>query len=367
CSLTQQVADLAEEAGAVCCICREGYKYQPTKVLGIYTFTKRCPVEEYEVRARKTLGYTTVSHYNIVHVECHMAAVRLARARDEWESAALQNASTRCNGLLPLWGPHVPESAFASCLARHTTYLQECTQHRDIGHTCTLHDLKLLLLRFARGRTFHDDTGGGGPLSNMQLVPALVHMALYVINTSRVAAREAAALEGSLGWAAPRLLEAAHDAEGPLYYLALTLMLYPHAKWRSLRVESLRRVITIAQARAAAPGGPALRALPPDHRAPKPWPDYKPYVTFVAVIDQLYNVMFKNVTATTVDQWPIKLAEYIRHNDEANAKAAEKIVTTLTDELLPCSSFAEFCDAAGFLEDIPDPDAFLQTLIDELP
>ncbi|KAI5633456.1 e3 ubiquitin-protein ligase UBR4 domain-containing protein [Phthorimaea operculella] len=81
CSLTQQVLDLAEEQGAVCCICREGYKYQPTKVLGIYTFTKRCPVEEYEVRARKTLGYTTVSHYNIVHVECHMAAVRLARAR----------------------------------------------------------------------------------------------------------------------------------------------------------------------------------------------------------------------------------------------------------------------------------------------
>lgn len=32
CSLTQQVAELAEEAGAVCCICREGYKYQPTKV-----------------------------------------------------------------------------------------------------------------------------------------------------------------------------------------------------------------------------------------------------------------------------------------------------------------------------------------------
>ncbi|CAG9110050.1 unnamed protein product [Plutella xylostella] len=183
CSLTQQVAELAEEHGAVCCICREGYKYQPTKVLGIYTFTKRCPVEEYELRARKTLGYSTVSHYNVVHVECHMAAVRLARARDEWESAALQNASTRCNGLLPLWGPHVPESAFASCLARHTGYLQECTGHRDIGHTCTVHDLKLLILRFARGRTFHDDTGGGGPLSNMQLLPAVAHMALYVINT----------------------------------------------------------------------------------------------------------------------------------------------------------------------------------------
>ncbi|KAG6463209.1 hypothetical protein O3G_MSEX013740 [Manduca sexta] len=367
CSLTQQLADLAEEAGAVCCICREGYKYQPTKVLGIYTYTKRCPVEEYEVRARKTLGYTTVSHYNIVHVECHMAAVRLARARDEWESAALQNASTRCNGLLPLWGPHVPESAFASCLARHTTYLQECTGHRDIGHTCTLHDLKLLLVRFARGRTFHDDTGGGGPLSNMQLVPALVHMALYVINTSRVAGREVTALEASLAWAPAKVLESAHEAEGPLYFITLMLVLYPHAKWRALKVEQLKRLLLMGHVRAAHPAGPAVRALAPEHRAVKQWADYKPYALFVAIIDQLYNVMFKTVSATTVDQWPLKLAEYIRHNDEANAKAAERIVTTLTDELLPCASFAEFCDAAGFLELIPDPDAFLQALIDEQP
>lgn len=73
------------------------------------------------------------------------------------------------------------------------------------------------------------------------------------------------------------------------------------------------------------------------------------------------------MNATAVDQWPIKLAEYVRHNDEANAKAAEKIVTTFTDELLPCASFAEFCDAAGFLEDIPEPDAFLQVLVEEQP
>ena len=33
--------------------------------------------------------------------------VRLARGRDEWESAALQNANTKCNGLLPIWGPQV--------------------------------------------------------------------------------------------------------------------------------------------------------------------------------------------------------------------------------------------------------------------
>ena len=45
--------------------------------------------------------------------------LRHARGREEWESAALQNANTRCNGLLPLWGPQVQESVFASCLARY--------------------------------------------------------------------------------------------------------------------------------------------------------------------------------------------------------------------------------------------------------
>ena len=96
------------------------------------------------------MGYTTVTHFNLVHVDCHLAAVRLQRGRDEWESAMLQNANTRCNGLLPLWGPEVAESAFASCLARHNTFLMEATRHRDIGYVSTVHDLKLLLLRFAQ-------------------------------------------------------------------------------------------------------------------------------------------------------------------------------------------------------------------------
>jgi E3 ubiquitin-protein ligase UBR4 len=123
-----------------------------------------------------------------------MAAVRHARGRDEWESAALQNASTKCNGLLPLWGPQVQESAFASCLARHNNYLQECTGHREVSSTSyvsTIHDLKLLILRFAAEKSFSDDSGGGGPQSNLHLIAYMVHMALYVINTTRSAVREA--------------------------------------------------------------------------------------------------------------------------------------------------------------------------------
>lgn len=75
-SMLEQMEDLAEETGLVCVICREGYKYQPTKVLGIYTFSKKCLVEEADIKARKMFGYCTVSHFNVVHIDCHMAAIR---------------------------------------------------------------------------------------------------------------------------------------------------------------------------------------------------------------------------------------------------------------------------------------------------
>ena len=87
-----------DESGLTCCICREGYKFHPNKVLAIYTFSKRANLEEMEAKSRKTQGYSTVSHFNVVHVDCHNNAVRMQRGRDEWESAALQNANTRSVG-----------------------------------------------------------------------------------------------------------------------------------------------------------------------------------------------------------------------------------------------------------------------------
>lgn len=54
---------------------------QPTKVLGIYTFTKRVNLEELESKPRKQQGYSTVSHFNIVHYDCHLAAVRCVKSQ----------------------------------------------------------------------------------------------------------------------------------------------------------------------------------------------------------------------------------------------------------------------------------------------
>lgn len=184
-SILQKIEKLRDETGLTCFICREGYACQPGKVLGIYTFTKRVHVDPFELK-RKTYGYTTVTHFNVVHIECHMAALRTtSRGRDEWESASLQNANTRCNGLLPLWGPDVSEATFGSCMARHHSFMQESTQRCDITFNSSIHDLKLLLNRFAFEKSFHEDAGGGGPQSNMHLVPYLLFYGLYILLSSR--------------------------------------------------------------------------------------------------------------------------------------------------------------------------------------
>ncbi|XP_066149479.1 E3 ubiquitin-protein ligase UBR4 isoform X2 [Euwallacea fornicatus] len=357
-TILQQIEELGEESGLVCCICREGYKYQPTKVLGIYTFTKRCNVEKFEYAPRQTVGYSTVTHFNVVHIDCHMSAVRLARARDEWESAALQNANTKCNGLLPLWGPQVPESAFASCLARHNTYLQESTNHRDIGHASTVHDLKLLLLRFAQVKTFHEDTGGGGPQSNMHLVPYLIHVGLYVINTTRVYFREYGSL--TLYKGTDIKVDLAYQVEGPLYMATLALFLKSKREWEKERLEHLSRLIVIAHVRSFQP-----RRLDSGlgDKSIKDYYVYRPYLIFFGLIDAIYTYFFKDVEGE-YDQWPTNLADYIRHNDEALMKNSDKLLAFYTGDLLPCASFAEFCDVLD-LYDV-NPDTYITSVLDSV-
>ncbi|KAL5011609.1 hypothetical protein ScPMuIL_010160, partial [Solemya velum] len=212
-SVLKQMEDLKEETGLTCCICREGYRYQPQKVLAVYTFTKRVNLDDYENKLRTSIGYSTVSHFNVIHVDCHTAAVRHARGREEWESAALQNANTKCNGLLPMWGPQVPESAFATCLARHNSYLQECTGLRDPSYPYTVHDIKLLLMRFAQEKSLSEESGGGGRQSNIHLLPYMSHMVLYVINTTRSAGREEKNLTNFLDMSKDKWVENCFEKE----------------------------------------------------------------------------------------------------------------------------------------------------------
>ncbi|XP_031761327.1 E3 ubiquitin-protein ligase UBR4 isoform X1 [Xenopus tropicalis] len=362
-TLLKQMEELIEEPGLTCCICREGYKFQPTKVLGIYTFTKRMNLEELENKSRKQQGYSTVSHFNIVHYDCHLAAVRLARGREEWDSAALQNANTKCNGLLPVWGPHVPESAFATCLARHNTYLQECTGQREPTYQLNIHDLKLLFLRFAMEQSFSADTGGGGRESNIHLIPYIIHTVLYVLNTTRAISREEKNVQTFLEQPKEKWVESAFDVDGPHYYTVLALHLLPTERWKTIRIDVLRRLLVISHARAASPSG-ANRLT---DKSIRDYSVYRSSLLFWALVDLIYNMYKKVPTSNTEGGWSYSLADYIRLNDMPIYEAADKALKTFQDEFMPVESFSEFIDVAGLLSEIEDPDGFLRDLLNSVP
>ncbi|XP_064028194.1 E3 ubiquitin-protein ligase UBR4 isoform X5 [Pogoniulus pusillus] len=362
-ALLKQMEELIEEPGLTCCICREGYKFQPTKVLGIYTFTKRVALEEFENKPRKQQGYSTVSHFNIVHYDCHLAAVRLARGREEWESAALQNANTKCNGLLPVWGPHVPESAFATCLARHNTYLQECTGQREPTYQLNVHDIKLLFLRFAMEQSFSVDTGGGGRESNIHLIPYIIHTVLYVLNTTRATSREEKNLQSFMEHPKEKWVESAYEVDGPHYYTVLALHISPPEKWKTMRVEILKRLLVTSHARVVAPGGASRLA----DKAVKDYATYRSGLLFWALVDLIYSMFKKVPTSNTEGGWSYSLAEFIRHNDMPIHEVADKALKTFQEEFMPVETFAEFLDVAGLLSEINDPDSFLKDLLNSIP
>ncbi|XP_078094991.1 E3 ubiquitin-protein ligase UBR4 isoform X5 [Mustelus asterias] len=362
-TLLKQMEELIEEPGLTCCICREGYKFQPTKVLGIYTFTKRVAIEEFENKPRKQQGYSTVSHFNIVHYDCHLAAVRLARGREEWESAALQNANTKCNGLLPVWGPHVPESAFATCLARHNTYLQECTGQREPTYQLNIHDIKLLFLRFAMEQSFSVDTGGGGRESNIHLIPYIMHTVLYVLNTTRATSREEKNLQSFLEQPKEKWVENAYEVDGAHYFTVLALHIFPPEKWKATRLDFLKRLLVTTQARKASPSGSNKLS----DKSVKEYSVYRPVLLCWGLVDLMYGIFKKVPTSNTEGGWSYSLAEYIRHNDMPIYEATDRSLKTFQDEFMPAESFAEFLDVAGLLTEVEDPDNFLKDLLNSVP
>lgn len=117
-----------EEDGLACMVCREGYSLRPMDLLGVYTYSKRVNLGVgTSGSARGDCVYTTVSHFNIIHYQCHQEAKRadaaLRAPKKEWEGAALRNNETLCNNLFPLRGTSVPVTQYMRYIDQYWDYL----------------------------------------------------------------------------------------------------------------------------------------------------------------------------------------------------------------------------------------------------
>lgn len=129
----------------------------------------------------------------------------------------------------------------------YSSFSQEATGYKEPNVTSTVHDLKHLLLRFAHERSFSEETGGGGPQSNVHLLPYMIHMTQYVINTTRSSSREEKSVANCLTEKEEKWIESSYDVDGPLYITALSLFVCDTTKWRSSRIMFLKRLIVLCQ------------------------------------------------------------------------------------------------------------------------
>ena len=99
-------------------------------------------------------------------------------------------------------------------------------------------------------KSFSDVSGGGGPQSNINLLPYLLHMALYVLNTTRSGPREERNLAAFLEQGKDQMLASAYTVDGPFYYTVVSMLIVSPKRWRTeVRVKLLQRLVLAAHCR----------------------------------------------------------------------------------------------------------------------
>ena len=119
--------NMEEEKGPKCVTCEDGYTAKPGEIMGVYVFSKRLPFREWTGSGSnlgpQSQGYTTVTHSNFIHLQCHLEAARIERDKQppirEWDGAKTRNHMTLCNNLFPVLGGEIQPSAFSSVVDKY--------------------------------------------------------------------------------------------------------------------------------------------------------------------------------------------------------------------------------------------------------
>ncbi|CAH8439843.1 unnamed protein product [Heterobilharzia americana] len=400
--LNKMTAVLQEETGLSCVICHEGQRIAPNEALGIYVYVRRCALEEnlYMTGCESTIstnppsntpnGYSTLSNFVIVHFSCHTKSFR-SSSENEWTVAQRHNWDVGCNNILPILSPptssrsaststdgissdnktssktgqqQAPDTVYAGHLASFMDFIMHKLSVCP-GYVMALHDIKLLLLRFACNRTFTLETGGGGKESNMQLLPHLMQVYLHSLLMSSHVDQELEALKqfAEVPPAYWMNSDKCWNTTGPLYRIVAALHLWSHDEWLKNRVIMLRSLLYMAVGRSNNPTSSNEVSMSSNSTNDSRFAIIKPYLNYFGLIDSAYEYLFKNVqfistteckaissiSTTQTSSWPISLSHYIRTSDEALMIAAPKFLVYFEQNLLTIASIEEFLDVTGLL------------------
>lgn len=171
-----------------CGVCHEGYTVKPGDLLGAYVFTMQCNIrasDNFTEKYSPSIGTSTVSHFNLIHLSCHINAVKADKSmrppKLEWEGATIRNAHTKCNNWIPIRGGTVTNDLYSNAVGRYFSNMRNIAKTEQPKFKIILHDLKSLLKKFAYEESFSHHSLGGGPVHNIQLIPFIVHLAIFLL------------------------------------------------------------------------------------------------------------------------------------------------------------------------------------------
>lgn len=236
-------------------------------------------------------------------------------------------------------GPNVSEQSFSACVNRQQEYIREATQCNEIDFVSCIHDLKLLLLSFSFGKSFHE--------SNMNYVPYSLFYAIYLLLSSNTTSYEEKKLTDFLNERYRRnWISSAYSLESPYYFMVSSLALKPLQHWQQQRLYYLKRLIVISNVRHFSPNE-QKDTLEECQQICLDFNIYKPYLLGWSLVDLIYTYFETVKIDDSENDWPMKVFNYIRNNDNNLLKTSQRIITTMKEDLLPCASFEEFCDITG--------------------
>ncbi|KAJ1697807.1 hypothetical protein LUZ63_006319 [Rhynchospora breviuscula] len=370
--------DVEEETdGLACMVCREGYTLRPNDILGVYSFGKRVNLGATgsggsgSGSTRGDCVYTTVSHFNIIHFQCHQEAKRadsaLRNPKKEWEGAALRNNETLCNCIFPLRGPAVPLGQYARCVDQYWDNLSALGRADGSRIRLLTYDIVLMLARFATGASFNCDSRGGGRESNSRYLPFMVQMASYLLDqgnpnpgqqrrtmaktiSTYLANNSASSIAASPPIGVSRLTSAAAPTEETVQFMMVnSLLSNSYEEWVQHRTSFLQRGIYHAYMQHKHNSSSDLA------ESKKLFTVVQPMLVYTGLIEQLQRFFKVNKRSQAKEEAGLEMWEVVMRERMVNIKEmvgfSDEMLEWL-DDMTTASDLQEAFDVMGALGDV---------------
>lgn len=105
--------------------------------------------------------------------------------------AIIRNQHTNCNNLFPIQGPSTPFEVYQFSVEKYWSTLHTTVGRIESSHFRLLaHDLKFLLLYFAKEQSLAVHSHGGAKESNIKFIPFLIQMGFNLLDSPKKLTRE---------------------------------------------------------------------------------------------------------------------------------------------------------------------------------